>query len=54
MNQLENALAYSGQPNNFGSGNEQRSAVAMAQSCVLNGLHPSHQDGSDLNLNGQN
>jgi hypothetical protein len=54
VNQLENTLAYSGQPNNFGSGYEQRSAVAMAQSCVLKGLHPSPQDGSYLNLDGQN
>lgn len=54
VNQLENSLAYTGQPNNFGSGNDQRSAVAMAQSCVLKGLHPSPQDGSDLNLDGQN
>lgn len=30
MNQLENTLTYSGQPSNFGSENEQRSAVAMA------------------------
>lgn len=32
VNQLEKALAYSGQPSNFGSENEQRSAVAMAKS----------------------
>lgn len=32
MNQLEKALAYSGQPSNFGSENEQRRAVAMAKS----------------------
>ncbi len=29
MNQLENTLAYSGQPSNFGSENEQRRAVAL-------------------------
>lgn len=29
MNQFEKALAYSGQPSNFGSENEQRRAVAM-------------------------
>ncbi len=36
MNQLENALAYSGQPNNFGSENEQRRAVALVAPAGIN------------------
>lgn len=54
VNQLQNTLAYSGQPNNFVSGNEQRSALTIAESYVLEGLHPVSQDGSNLNLDGQN
>lgn len=36
MNQLENTLAYSGQPNNFGSENEQRRAVALGAPAGIN------------------